>query len=98
MPEDINKHALQCGLDAGEYGLWIGTMNPAYPLMRYHTYEFLLAFFFFSRFCYLLSLFLLLFFSTIVFTIYCRYFVWPFLQFAPVGLTNKRIGERFMEM
>eukprot|EP00026_Physarum_polycephalum_P002251 Phypoly_transcript_02256.p1 GENE.Phypoly_transcript_02256~~Phypoly_transcript_02256.p1 ORF type:complete len:947 (+),score=114.19 Phypoly_transcript_02256:323-2842(+) len=35
MPPESSMHALQCGLDTGECGLWIGTMNPSYSLMRY---------------------------------------------------------------
>eukprot|EP00026_Physarum_polycephalum_P000536 Phypoly_transcript_00537.p1 GENE.Phypoly_transcript_00537~~Phypoly_transcript_00537.p1 ORF type:complete len:1451 (+),score=177.67 Phypoly_transcript_00537:50-4354(+) len=39
MPVESANHALQCALDVGEYGLWVGTMNPGYPLMRYHCLQ-----------------------------------------------------------
>ena len=39
MPFECTNHALQCALDAGELGLWLGTMNTTCPLQRYCRYE-----------------------------------------------------------
>ena len=53
MPAESSQHAMQCALDVGEFGLWVGTMNTANPLMRYHTYVYLPLFLplFFPLFC-----------------------------------------------
>lgn len=40
MPAESNKHSLQCAIDTSDCGLWVGSMNLLYPLLRYHWYLF----------------------------------------------------------
>lgn len=38
MPPESNNHSIQCVLDVGDCGLWLGTMNISQPLLRYNWY------------------------------------------------------------